>query len=225
MTQLAKAFKKRWRNWLLDNKKVVTKFEELEGKALIRVVGPKNRPQTYVGFILALRVLHDYDASFSWHILTAYKNSLEESNKKVGLELKGFQERSQLLEAENAQLKNKAIEVNLVGGEFLLYAYLCNNIVKFGTSFCNKNGQRPKSHKTSVPNLSLGFVIYASKEHLQQLNKAIKYRFKIKGRGEHVHCHIDELEHFAISYLKIMNFEFKQEKIQTLKLLNIFLKS
>jgi len=101
---------------------------------------------------------------------------------------------------------------------------LYNGIVKFSTSFCDKNGQRPKSHKTSVPNLALGFVIYASKEHLQKLNKAIKERFKMQGGSEHVNCKIHELERFAIDYLKIMKFEFKREKIQTLKLLNIFLK-
>lgn len=50
---------------------------------------------------------------------------------------------------------------------YLLYAYVCNNLVKFGTSFCNKDGQRPKSHKTSVPDLSIGFVFYSSKSNLQ----------------------------------------------------------
>jgi hypothetical protein len=74
-------------------------------------------------------------------------------------------------------LKNKPIDVELGGGKFLLYAFECNNRVKFGTSFTNKNGQRPKSHKTSVPNLVIGFVVYSSKETLQELNKAIKKKF------------------------------------------------
>ena len=143
---------------------------------------------------------------------------------RLSLRIKASQNYNELLEAEIAKLKNKPITIDLVGGKFLLYAYLCNNIVKFGTSFCNKNGQRPKSHRTSVPNLALGFVIYASKEHLQKLNKAIKDRFKMQGGSEHVNCKIHELERFAIDYLKIMKFEFKKEKIQTLKLLNIFLK-
>ena len=76
-------------------------------------------------------------------------------------------------------LKNKPIDVELGGGKFLLYAFECNNRIKFGSSFCNKNGQRPKSHKTSVPNLAIGFVIYSSKETLQELNKAIKKKFKM----------------------------------------------
>ena len=32
-----------------------------------------------------------------------------------------------VLQAEKAQLKNKPIDVDLVGGEFLLYAYACNS--------------------------------------------------------------------------------------------------
>jgi len=102
---------------------------------------------------------------------------------------------------------------------------MCNNKTKFGTSFCNKDGQRPKSHRTSVPDLAIGFVIYASKEHLQKLNKAIKDRFRIISKLEHINCHIDEVGQFIIQYLNIMNFEYKQEDIQTLKLLNITLKS
>ena len=129
-----------------------------------------------------------------------------------------------VLQAEKAQLKNKPIDVDLVGGEFLLYAYACNSWVKFGTSFCNKTGQRPKSHRTSVPELSIGFVIYASKPDLQNVNKAIKHRFCIE-RKEHINCSIQELEDFVIDYLKIMNFKYEKEDLEKLKLLNIFLKS
>ena len=75
--------------------------------------------------------------------------------------------------------------------------YECNKKVKFGTSFCNKNGQRPKSHKTSVPNLDIGFVVYSSKKNLQNLNKAIKERFNMKGKNEHINCEILVLEKFV----------------------------
>ena len=101
----------------------------------------------------------------------------------------------------------------------------CNNKVKFGYSFCNKNGQRPKSHKTSVPNLTIGFVVYLSKENLQELNKAIKKRFKTKSRSEHLDCKISELEQFVFDYLDLMRFNYKKEDIHLLTLLNIYLKN
>jgi len=130
--------------------------------------------------------LNDYDDAFSWHAFTQYQKSLQDDTSKVFLELQKVYQTVELLEAENAKLKNKSIDVDLVGGKCLFYGYMCNNQVKFGTSFCNKNGQRPKSHKTSVPDLAIGFVFYASKEHLQNLNKAIKDRFRIVGRFEHI---------------------------------------
>jgi hypothetical protein len=122
-------------------------------------------------------------------------------------------------------LKNKPIDVELGGGKFLLYAFECNNRVKFGTSFTNKNGQRPKSHKTSVPNLVIGFVVYSSKETLQELNKAIKKKFKIKSKKEHLNCKIDELKEFVLDYLELIEFNYKEENIHKLTKLNIFLES
>ena len=107
----------------------------------------------------------------------------------------------------------------------MLYGYECNKKVKFGTSFCNKNGQRPKSYKTSVPNLTIGFVVYSSKDNLQKLNKAIKNRFKIKGKNEHLDDEISELEKFVFDYLDLMKFEYKKENIHQLTLLNIYLKN
>ena len=44
---------------------MIKEFERLSGKSLIRLVGQKNRPQSYVDFVLALRVLQDYDVTFS----------------------------------------------------------------------------------------------------------------------------------------------------------------
>lgn len=225
MTQVAKLFNKRWRDWAKRNATVINKFELLEGKSLTREVGPKNKVQTHVSIKLALRALSDYDDTFSWHVFTEYEKSFEFDKSKLLLDLHNIYKRVELLTAENSKLKNKAIDVDLVGGQFLLYAYMCNNQVKFGTSFCNKNGQRPKSHKTSVPNLAIGFVIYASKEHLTNVNKRIKEKFSIGGRFEHVNCTIDELEEFVTQYLELMAFQYKKEDIQKLDLLNIFLKS
>ena len=99
------------------------------------------------------------------------------------------------------------------------------NKVKFGSSFCNKDGQRPKSHKTSVPNLAIGFVIYSSKETLQELNKAIKKKFKTKNRKEHLNCKIDDLKEFVLNYLELMEFNYEKENIHELAKLNIFLAS
>lgn len=103
-----------------------------------------------------------------------YEQELLSNPSHILTELDLFKKKIQLLEAENAKLKNSAIDVNLKKGENLLYGYECNKKTKFGTSFTNKNGQRPKSHKTSVPDLSIGFVLYSSKQNLQNLSKAIK---------------------------------------------------
>ncbi len=199
----------------------------LDGKPLIRKVGPRNRPQTYVSIKLALCVLSEYDKVFSWHVFTHYEKSLKAEKSTVLLELQNLYKRVELLEAENAKLKNKAIDVDLVGGKYLLYAYTCNNKVKFGTSFCNKNGQRPKSHKTSVPDLSIGFVIYAPKKCLQEVNRLVKRqeKFPISARFEHIKCTIEEFEEFVIKHLDNMGYAYKKEDIHKLNLLNSFLES
>jgi len=103
-----------------------------------------------------------------------YEQELLSNPSHILTELDLFKKKIQLLEAENAKLKNSAIDVNLKKGESLLYGYECNKKIKFGASFTNRNGQRPKSHKTSVPDLSIGFVLYSSKQNLQNLSKAIK---------------------------------------------------
>ena len=133
-----------------------------------------------MSLVLALRVLNDYDHVLSYQVFKLYEQDLLAKPKKITTELKNYRKKLEVAEAEIAKLKNKPIDVDLGGGKFLLYAYECNNRVKFGSSFCNKNGQRPKSHKTSVPNLAIGFVIYSSKETLQELNKAIKKSLKLK---------------------------------------------
>jgi hypothetical protein len=68
------------------------------------------------------------------------------------LELQELNKKLDLLEAGNTKLQKKTIDVDLVGGKFLLYAYECTNRVKFGTNFRNKADQRPKSHRMSIPN-------------------------------------------------------------------------
>ena len=158
-------------------------------------------------------------------MFTAYLKCLQDDNLKLVAELKSTYEKLELVEAENAKLQNKTINVPLIKGKYLFYGYECNNMVKFGTSFSNVNGQRPKSHRTSVPNLAIGFVVYSSKSNLQDLNRSTKSRFNIKGRCEHLDCKIDELESFVIRYLDLMEADYVREDIQTLKLLAISLRS
>ena len=197
----------------------------LEGRTLVKEIGPKNKKQTFLSLILALRVLNDYDQVLSYQIFKLSEQDLLAKPKKIKTELKNYRKKLELAEAEIAKLKNKPMDVNLGGGQFLLYAYEYNNRVKFGSSFCNKNGQRPKSHKTSVPNLAIGFIIYSSKDTLQELNKAIKKKFKIKSKKEHLNCKIDELKEFVLDYLELMEFNYKEENIHQLTLLNIYLKN
>ena len=121
-------------------------------------------------------------------------------------------------------MEGRKVEPILLHHDYLAYGYQCNNKCKLGNSFVNSNGSRPKSHKTSVPNLAIGYLIYASKEDLRELNKAIKTRFKVKGRVEHVSCTIDELTNFVYDYMDLMKCPYIKENIHQLKLLNIFLK-
>ena len=102
----------------------------------------------------------------SYQIFKLYEQELISNLSSILTELDFLKKKIQLLEAENAKLRNSTVNVNLKKGEYLLYAYECNKKTKFGTSFTNKNGQRSKSHKTSVPDLSLGFVLYSSKQNL-----------------------------------------------------------
>lgn len=123
VTSLAKFFNKRWRDWKKRNIDVIQTFEKLEGKPLIWEVGPKNKVQTYVSIILALRILSDYDKIFSWHIITEYQRSLQKEKDMVLLELQKAYQTIQLSDAKIAKLENKPINVDLVGGKCLLYAY------------------------------------------------------------------------------------------------------
>ena len=218
ITQAAKLLNKRWRDWQKWNSEVIKTFEILEGRTLIKKVGPKNKQQTFLSLILALRVLNDYNPVLSYQIFKLSKPN------KIKTELENYRKKLEIAEATIAKLENKPIDVDLGGGKFLLYGYECNKKVKFGTSFCNKNGQRPKSHKTSVPNLAIGFVIYSSKENLQILNRVIKNRFNIKSKNEHIDCEIIALEKFVFDYSDLMRFDYKKEDIHRLTLLNIFLK-
>ena len=177
-----------------------------------------------MSLVLALRVLNDYDPVLSYQVFKLYEQDLLAKPKKIITELKNYRKKLEVAEAEIAKLKNKPIiNVDLGGGKFLLYGYECNKKVKFGINFCNKNGQRPKSHKTSVPNLSIGFVVYSSKDNLQKLNRAIKDRFNIKGKNEHINCKIIALKKFVFAYLNLIKFDYKKEDIHQLALLNIFL--
>ena len=84
---------------------------------------------------------------FRIKFLQLYEQDLLAKPKKITTELKNYRKKLELAEAEIAKLKNKSTDVDLGGEQFLLYGYECNKKVKFGKSFCNKNGQRPKSHK------------------------------------------------------------------------------
>lgn len=225
ITKTAKLFDKRWRDWKKWNSRIIETFEILEGRKLIKEIGQKNKKQTFLGLTLALRVLNGYDPVLSYHVFKLYEQDLLTKSKEKITELENYRKKLEIANARIAKLENKPIDVDLGGGKFLFYVYECNNRVKFGSSFCNKDGQRPKSHKTSVPNLAIGFVIYSSKEALQELNRTIKKRFKAKTRKEHLNCKIDKLKKFVLKYLKIMKFSYKEENIHELAKLNIFLAS
>ena len=225
MTDLGKNLNKPWRTWKYNNKQTIAVFEVLEGKKLLRITGPKNRPTTYVGLVLALRVLSDYDHVLSYHIFKHYEKNLLESKSSSLEKIAELRKKLEISEALLAKSENRPVEPTLIDHNFLSYGYECNDESKFGNSFVNKNGQRPKSHKTSVPNLAVGYLIYSSKKHLQDLNRAIKKRYNITGKNpEHAPCKIDELKSFVYSYMDLMQYPYIKEDIHQLKLLNIFLK-
>ena len=80
MTDLGKNLNKLWRTWKYNNKQTIAVFEVFEGKKLLKITGLKNRPTTYVGLVLALQALSDYDRVLSYHIFKYYEKSLLESN-------------------------------------------------------------------------------------------------------------------------------------------------
>lgn len=227
ITQLALKFGKKWKAWKWRNKQVIADFELLEGKSMVRESGPKNKVQTWLSFKLAMRVLSSYDNAFSWHVFSKFVQSMELDKVAFAIELDKVYKMNEILTAKNAKLEGKSIEVDLVGGDYLSYGYSCNKQVKFGNSFKNKNGQRPKSHKTAVPKLAIGFIIYSSKENLQTVNSALKKRYNITNRKEHLPegVSVKDVENFMLDYMRLMNFEFKRECIHTLTLLNIYLQS
>ena len=228
MTQLGKDIKKPWKIWKFNNKRVIEVFERLEQKSLTKViaiqVGSKEYEHTWVHLILALRVLADFDHVLSYHIFRHYQQSLLLDQEKYLIELRELKQRAELAEAILAQSEGRKVEPVLLHHDYLAYGYQCNNKCKFGNSFVNSNGSRPKSHKTSVPDLAIGYLIYASKEDLRELNRAIKTRFGIKGRVEHVPCTIEELTNFVYDYMDVMKYSYTREDIHQLRLLNIFLK-
>jgi hypothetical protein len=113
----------------------------LEGRKLIRENNDDKRyPQTFLALILALRVLNDYDPVLSYQVFKLCEQELLSNSSHILIELDLSKRKIELLEAENAKLKNSAINVNLQEGKNLLYAYECNLKTKFGTSFTNKNG-------------------------------------------------------------------------------------
>jgi len=60
---------------------------------------------------------------------------------------------------------------------------------------------------------------------LQDLNRAIKKRYKLTGRNpEHAPCKINELKSFVYKYMDLMKYPYIKEDLHQLKLLNIYLK-
>ena len=86
-------------------------------------------------------------------------------------------------------MEDRSVEPVLLDYSYLAYGYECNSKSKFGNSFVNINGKKPKTHRTSVPALAVGYLIYVSKEHLQELNCVIKNRYQTTNRKtEHALC-------------------------------------
>ena len=147
MTDLGKNLDKSWRTWKYNNKQTIAVFEVFEGKKLLKITGLKNRPTTYVGLVLALQALSDYDRVLSYHIFKYYEKSLLESNSASIKEIAELRKKLEISEALLAKSKNRPVEPTLINHNFLFYGYGCNDVSKFGNSFVNVNGQRPKATK------------------------------------------------------------------------------
>jgi hypothetical protein len=225
MTRLGKDLGKPWYKWKFNNPRVIEVFEKLEKKKLTKTTGPINRQHTWVSLVLALRVIADFDHVLSYHVFKHYVHDLMlDKDKHLG-EIQELRQQLEIGEALLAVYENRKSKAPvLLSQDALAYGYECNNHSKFGNSFVNINGQRPRSHKTSVPDLAIGYLIYARKEHLQNLNKAIKQKFHIKGRVEHAPCRIEDLKEFVYGYMDLMGYPYIKEDIHQLKLLNIFLR-
>ena len=174
-------------------------------------------------------MIADFDHVLSYHVFKHYIQDFTlDKNKDLGQkidEIKRLRQQLEIGEALLAVSENRKCKAPiLLSHDVLAYGYECNNYSKFGNSFVNANGQRPRSHKTSVPDLAIGYLIYARKEHLQDLNKSIKKRFNVKGSVEHAPCRIEELKEFVYDYMDLMNYSYVKEDIHQLKLLHIFLK-
>ena len=123
ITKTAKLLNKRQRDQKKWNSKVIRTFELLEGLTLVREIGPKNKKQTFLSLILALRVLNDYDPVLSYQVFKLYEQELLAKSKEIIIELTNYRQKLEIAEAEIAKLKNKHIDVDLKGGRFLLYEY------------------------------------------------------------------------------------------------------
>ena len=84
MTQLAKFFGKRWRDWVRWNKNVIKFFESLERKALIRTDG-QYRLQSYVHITLAVRVLSNWSEPFLYYLLSALNSIKKKLLERISL--------------------------------------------------------------------------------------------------------------------------------------------
>ena len=53
-------------------------------------MGPKNKKQTFLSLVLALRVLNDYDHVLSYQVFKLYEQDLLAKPKKIITELKNW---------------------------------------------------------------------------------------------------------------------------------------
>jgi len=135
ITDLGKNLNKPWRFWKYNNNKTIAVFEALEGKTLIKITGSKNRPITYVGLVLVLRALADYDHVLSYHIFKHYEKTLLESNSASIKEIAELRKKLKISEALLTKSEDKPVEPALINHSYLAYGYKCNDGSKFGNSF------------------------------------------------------------------------------------------
>lgn len=92
--------KNHWNLWKIGKSKITSRNWD------------KRNPQTFLGIVLALRVLNDYDDVLSYQIFNLYKKELRSNPSTTLTELDSLKKRIEMLEAENAKLQNAAIDVN-----------------------------------------------------------------------------------------------------------------
>jgi hypothetical protein len=141
------------------------------------------------------------------------------------LELQELNKKLDLLEAGNTKLQKKLLMLiwSVVNFYYTRMSVLIElNLAQISVIKLTKDQNHIECRFLII--YSIGFVIYASKQNLQLLNKVIKNRIRIVGGSKHINCKANVFECFMTEYLQIMKFDYKIEYTQQLKLLNIFFK-